>query len=188
VTRPGAVLLTHGAGGGPEHRELMAIERAVAPLPCTRMSFPYRSAGRRAPDRAPVLLEAVRSGAAALAAATGVSPKRLVLGGRSMGGRICSMAVADGLAARGLVLISYPLHPPGKPDQLRTAHFAEIQVPCLFVSGRRDPFGSPDELEHATDAIAGPVHHHWFDGARHELKTHETELGDVVARWIAALR
>jgi uncharacterized protein len=188
MSRAGALLLTHGAGGGPDHRELVAVEQAVAPLLCSRMSFPYRAAGRRAPDRAPVLLEAIRVAAAALVTSARVNPNRLVLGGRSMGGRMCSMAVADGLGARGLVLISYPLHPPGKPDQLRTAHFERLHVPCLFVSGRRDPFAAPDELEQATQAIGGQVELCWVDGARHELKGHETALGEMVADWIARLR
>ena len=101
---------------------------------------------------------------------------------------MCSMAVAEGLPARALVLISYPLHPPGKPDQLRTGHLAGIEVPCLFVSGRRDPFGTPAELEAATSAIPGPVEHHWFDGARHELNGYEAALGELVAHWIRGLR
>ena len=72
-----------------------------------------------------------------------------------MGGRMCSMAASEGLPTSCLVLISYPLHPPGRPDRLRTEHFPTITVPCLFVSGDRDPFGSPDELEEATAAIPG---------------------------------
>ena len=71
-------------------------------------------------------------------------PDRIVLGGRSMGGRICSMAVADGLPAAGLVLISYPLHPPGRPERLRIEHLPALEVPCLFMSGTRDTFGTPD--------------------------------------------
>ena len=63
-----------------------------------------------------------------------------------MGGRMCSMAAADVLPAAALVLISYPLHPPGRPDTLRTEHLPSLSVPCLFVSGTRDPFGAPDEL------------------------------------------
>ena len=84
-----------------------------------------------------------------------VAPNKILLGGRSMGGRICSMAVADGLPAAGLVLISYPLHPPGRPDRLRIEHLPALEVPCLFVSGTRDAFGTPDELERHTAAIPG---------------------------------
>ena len=92
--KPGALLLAPGAGSSRDHSSLLAIEAAVAPLPVARMDFPYRKAGRRAPDRAPVLLAAVVEEAAALCAASGVPADRLVLGGRSMGGRMCSMAVA----------------------------------------------------------------------------------------------
>src|SRR5438045_7455239 len=107
-----ALLLTPGASAGREQPALVAAEKALSPLPVERMDFPYRKAGRKSPDKAPVLVEAVREGAAALAKRTGLPPDRLVLGGRSMGGRMCSMAVAEGLPALGLALLSYPLHPP----------------------------------------------------------------------------
>ncbi len=109
--------------------------RRWRPLPVERMDFPYRSAGRKAPDRPPVLLDAVRAEAAALVERAGVAPDRLALGGRSMGGRMCSMAVADGLPAAALVLVSYPLHPPGRPDHLRTAHLPRPR-PCPACSSR----------------------------------------------------
>src|SRR5687767_12190201 len=118
--RAEAVLLFPGAGSGRDHPSLVALERALAPLPVAREDFPYRKAGRRAPDREPVLLAAVGEAAAAVAAEHGVAPGRIVLGGRSMGGRMCSQAVAAGLPAAGLVLIAYPLHPPGRADRLRT--------------------------------------------------------------------
>lgn len=100
---------------------------------------------------------------------------------------MCSMAKAEGLAASALVLIAYPLHPPGKPDKLRTQHLSEIDVPCLFVSGTRDPFGTPEELEAATSLIQAPVTHHWFDGARHELKGLDSEVAEVVVGWLGTL-
>ena len=160
--RPGGRLLTPGAGSDRDHHTLVALEEALAPLPVARVDFPYRKEGRRAPDRAPKLIESLRADAAAFAAERRFRPNRLLLGGRSMGGRMCSMAVAEGLPARGLVLISYPLHPPGKPDKLRIEHLPLLEVPCLFVSGTRDPFGTPEELEEHTAAIPGPVQHHWI--------------------------
>lgn len=186
--KPGALLLAPGAGSSRDHSSLLAIEAAVAPLPVARMDFPYRKAGRRAPDRAPVLLAAVVEEAAALCAASGVPADRLVLGGRSMGGRMCSMAVAgDGvdppLPARGLVLVSYPLHPPGRPDKLRTAHLPSLTVPCLFVHGTRDPFASPDELQAATATIHGPVTHVWLAGG-HDLKGADAKIAAGVAEWL----
>jgi uncharacterized protein len=186
--KPGALLLTPGAGSDRTHACLVAVETAVAPLPTERVDFPYRKAGRRAPDRAPVLLESVRAEAEALVKKAKTKGAALVLGGRSMGGRMCSMAVADGLPARALVLISYPLHPPGKPDTLRTAHLPAITVPCLFIHGTRDPFGTPDELTNATNLIAGAVTHVWIEGGRHDLKGSDAAVAEAVAKFVRSLR
>jgi uncharacterized protein len=153
--KPGALLLAPGAGSDRTHSCLVAIEEAVKPLPVERMDFPYRKAGRRPPDRPPVLLASVVEEAEALVARAKKKPASLLLGGRSMGGRMCSMAVADGLPAAGLVLISYPLHPPGKPEKLRTEHLPKLDLPCLFVHGTKDPFGTPDELQPARSPTCG---------------------------------
>ena len=185
--RVGALLLAPGAGSSAQNPCLEPDEASVAPMPVQRMDFPYRKAGRKAPDRAPVLIASVCEEAAALVDRAGVAPERLALGGRSMGGRMCSMAVAEGLPAAALVLISYPLHPPGKPDALRTAHLPELELPCLFVHGTRDPFGTPDELEAATASIPGPVTHEWIDGGRHELKGADARIAAMVAEWLAGL-
>ena len=104
-----------------------------------------------------------------------------------MGGRMCSMAVADGLAAAALVLVSYPLHPPGRPDRLRTEHFPALDLPCLFVSGTRDTFGTRPELEAATAAIPGPVTHVWIDGGDHGLRKKDSHVAAVVTDWILGL-
>jgi uncharacterized protein len=183
------LLLFPGAGSSSTHSSLVAIEKAVAPMPCRRADFPYRKAGRKAPDRPPVLLQAVRDEAAPLLAAEH-EPAGLVLGGRSMGGRICSMVVGDAddpLPSRGLVLISYPLHPPGKPDSLRVEHLPRLDVPCLFIHGTRDPFAAPKELQHWTATIPGPVTHHWVEGRGHDLKGADAEIAETVASWIAGL-
>jgi predicted alpha/beta-hydrolase family hydrolase len=147
------------------------------------MDFPYRKAGRRAPDRAPVLIASVKDEAASLASRC----DRLVMGGRSMGGRMCSMAVAEGVGAAGLVLISYPLHPPGRPAALRTEHLPRLDVPCLFVSGTRDAFGSPAELEAATAMIPGPVTHHWIEGKDHGIRGCEATVSAMVVEWLSEL-
>lgn len=183
---PGALLLTPGAGGGCDHATLVAVDQEV-PLPVARVDFPYRREGRKAPDRAPKLIACIVEEAAALAASAGVAPETLVLGGRSMGGRMCSMAVAEGLPAAGLVLLSYPLHPPGRPERLRTEHLPALEVPCLFVAGTRDPFGTPEEVEAATDAIPGPVTHVWLDGAGHDPKGLDADIAGAVAAWLATL-
>jgi hypothetical protein len=96
------------------------------------------------------------------------------------------MAVAEGFAAAALVLISYPLHPPGRPDRLRTAHFPDLDLPCLFVSGRRDAFGTPTEMERELAAIPGAATLVFVDGD-HSLRKRESEVADLVAGWISGL-
>jgi predicted alpha/beta-hydrolase family hydrolase len=182
-----AVLLFPGAGSDADHPSLVAIEDALASLPVQRADFPYRREGRRAPDRAPKLLACVVEEAERLASTAGVLPEQIVLGGRSMGGRMCSMAVAEGLPAAGLVLISYPLHPPGKPDKLRIEHLPSLGLPCLFVSGTRDAFGTPAELEAHTASIPGPVTHVWVEGKGHDLRGAEATIATAVQGWVAAL-
>jgi uncharacterized protein len=192
MTRPAALLLTPGAGSGRNHSTLVGIEKAVSPMPVSRIDFPYRREGRKAPDRPPKLIACIVEEAAALLDSGGVPAEGLALGGRSMGGRMCSMAVAEGLPAAGLVLLSYPLHPPGKPDSLRIDHFGALDLPCLFVSGTKDPFGSPDELEAHTAAIPGPVSHVWIDGAGHDVKDvkadqREHRVIEAVVGWLQDL-
>ena len=184
------VLLAPGASADRNQAALVAIDEALtaAGHTCRRMDFPYRRAGRRAPDREPVLLQAVVQEAAKVPAETGLDAKHLLLGGRSMGGRMCSLTLAQGLVvARGLILISYPLHPPGRPDRLRSEHFPRLSVPCLFVSGTRDAFASPQELEAATSAIGGPVTHVWMEGKDHGLRRTDQELAQVVVDWVSSL-
>jgi predicted alpha/beta-hydrolase family hydrolase len=178
------VLLTHGAGGGADHPSLVALEAALE-VPVRRMEFPYRRAGRRAPDRMPRLVEAIVSEATAFASELGVDTDRLVLGGRSMGGRACSVAVAEGLPAAGLVLLSYPLHPPGKPDKLRVDHFGAVTCPVLVVQGDKDPFGRPDELAAHLAALAGPTEVVWLAGAGHDPKRRDDEIVGAVQAWLS---
>jgi hypothetical protein len=181
------LLLTPGAGSSSDHPTLVAIEQAVKPLPVARHDFPYRRNGKKAPDRAPILLADITEAAAAFVRRKRIPAGSLVLGGRSMGGRICSMAVADGLPAAGLVLISYPLHPPGKPEKLRVEHLPDLHVPCLFISGTRDAFGTPAELERATKEIPGPVTHVCVEGGTHELKKADEQICDAVVSWLSDL-
>ena len=177
------LLLAPGAGAGRDQPALVAIDDRASEVgvKVVRMDFPYRKAGRRSPDRPPVLLSAVEEEAAGL----GGKVDQFLLGGRSMGGRICSMAVADGLEGAGLVLISYPLHPPGRPERRRDEHFPALNIPCLFVSGTRDQFGSPGELEAATRAIPGPVTHRWIEGKDHALRGTESVVAGLVVEWLA---
>jgi predicted alpha/beta-hydrolase family hydrolase len=180
----GALLLTPGAGADREHHTLLAIEAAVS-VPVLRVDFPYRLAGKRAPDKAPVAIAHLRQEAGAFVTRRRIAPDRLVLGGRSYGGRMCSMAVAEGLPAAGLVLLSYPLHPPGRPDRLRTEHFARLEVPVLFVSGSADPFGSPAELDREVAAIPGPVTQVWLPGG-HDPRNQDAQIAAIVRDWLDA--
>ena len=111
----------------------------------------------------------MREAVGELARRTKLPPERLVLGGRSMGGRICSMVAAD-TGALGLVLLGYPLHPPGKATQLRVEHFARLRMPTLFVSGTRDAFGTPAELQRHAKKVKGPVSFHWVETGDHGFK------------------
>jgi uncharacterized protein len=131
-----------------------------------RFQFPYMEAGRRAPDRTSVL-EATWQ-AVIDEASTAEMP--VVVGGRSMGGRIASQVVASGAGVSALALFAYPLHPPGKPDQPRVAHLSSINVPTLFCSGTRDAFGSPDELTNAAGLMANSTLH-LLEGADHGFAT-----------------
>ena len=182
------LVLFPGAGSGADHGSLLAIEAAVAPLPVSRVDFAYRIEGRRFPDRAPKLIPEVAAAVGRAAQQWGSDPSRLVIGGRSMGGRMASMALAEGaIEAAGLVLVSYPLHPPKHPDRLRIDHLGGVSVPTLFVSGDRDAFGTPDELKAAHQLVAGPVTAEWIDGGRHELGR-VADNADVAARIAAWLR
>jgi predicted alpha/beta-hydrolase family hydrolase len=99
---------------------------------------------------------------------------------------MCSIAAAEGLEVAALVLVNYPLHPPGQPEKLRTSHFPDLHTPCFFVSGRRDAFATPEELARETAAIPGDVTLVVLDGD-HSLRKTEREAAAAVAAWAAAL-
>jgi predicted alpha/beta-hydrolase family hydrolase len=182
------LLLYPGAGSDSNHSSLLAIERWVAPHTCVRADFPYRREGRKAPDRAPKLLAAIREELTLVP-----DDEPLVMGGRSMGGRMCSMIAAgtDGQPAprhlTGLVLISYPLHPPGKPASLRVEHLADITVPTLFISGAKDTFGTPDELRAwtATMPRKAKVQHLFVEKTGHDLKGADHTIAGAVVDFLA---
>jgi predicted alpha/beta-hydrolase family hydrolase len=166
---------------------LIAIEEQVSPIPVARIDFPYRKAGKSFPDKAPILVQCVKDEVRAFAATLGVETTSLVIGGRSMGGRMCSMAVADDndtLHVAGLVLVSYPLHPPKKPQALRIEHLPQINVPTLCVSGTKDDFGTPDELRGAFEVVPARVTWSWMENSRHELARKDAEVAGVVREWI----
>ena len=141
------VALGHGAGSTRAYPALVALAEAIAASGrlCVLYNFPYTEAGRRRPDP-PEVLEATTR-AVADHARQALGARTLVLGGRSMGGRIASQAVAKGVIADGLVFLAYPLHPPGRPQQLRDKHLAAVLAPMLFVQGTRDDFARADLLD-----------------------------------------
>jgi len=185
------VLLYPGAGSDSTHSSLVTTQATLAPHRVVLADFPYRKEGRKAPDRAPKLLAAIRDQLDELPA-----DEPLVMGGRSMGGRMCSMiaAGADDLAPpanlKGLVLISYPLHPPGKPESLRVEHLAKVNVPTLFISGSNDTFATPDEIRSwtATMAAKAKVRHIFIDGLGHDLKGADHTIAGAIQDFLVRLR
>lgn len=166
---PLTLALAHGAGAPMDHPFLAAVARGVAGrgYRVARFEFPYmrarRDSGRRGrPDPQPVLEEAWREAVAALGGGEG-----LVVGGKSLGGRIASR-VADEVGARGLVCLGYPFHPPGRPERLRTAHLRQLATPALIVQGTRDPFGTPEEVEGYD--LSPAIRVVWLEDGDHSLK------------------
>lgn len=157
-----------------------------------RFQFPYMEAGKSAPDRPPVL-EATWS---AVIESARQPRRKLAVGGRSMGGRIASQVVAQGVAADALALFAYPLHPPGNPAKMRTEHLSALRVPTLFVSGTNDAFGSQAELRAAAKKVKGAKAHfleaadHGFAVKKSSGRTKEdvfTEATDAFAKWLLGL-
>jgi len=197
-----AVLLAHGAGTDRNAPALVAVADALAAvgIPSLRFDYPYRAAGKRPPDRPPVLDAATRDAAAELARRTGLPPERLVLGGRSMGGRYCSLVVgaeSDPVPALGVLLLGYPLQAIGKPEKRRDEHFKRLRCPVLFVSGTRDSLAPRQVLTRSARKVKGPVALHWLETADHGFRplkrsgcTIESVLGDVAetcVTWVGAL-
>jgi hypothetical protein len=196
VSRGGGWTFVYAPGAGSNIRDpfgaFAADALAAAGITTLRFQFPYMEAGRRAPDRPPLLEAAWR--AVIDAARAGAS--RLAAGGRSMGGRIASQVVAQGVAVDALALFAYPLHPPGKPGGLRVEHLAAIEAPVLFCSGTRDAFASPGELRAVAKGLRRATVH-LLEGADHGFavpkasgRTREqvwTEAVSVMAEWLAQL-
>ncbi len=158
-------------------------------LGVVRFNFPYAEAKRKVPDPQRTLETCYRT----VADHVRQRASRLFLGGRSMGGRIASHIVADGVEATGLVFLSYPLHPPGQPKRLRTRHLQKITVPMLFIQGSRDAFAQPDLLRN-TLADLPKATLHVVDGADHGLKVKArpeddviAEIAGVISTWISAV-
>jgi predicted alpha/beta-hydrolase family hydrolase len=192
------VLLAHGAGGHQDHPHMSDLAAALsgAGLVPHRFDFPYRVEGRNFPDRMPVLVASFRENADRIKA----GPDRLLLAGHSMGTRAALALAGEGYPCRGLILFSYPLHPPGHPEKLRTDRLGGLSVPVLSFSGTRDTFCTPalmDEALASAAASAPKWTHHWIEGADHGLNVPKrsgrgrdevlAEITAVCRKWLAGL-
>ncbi|CAI8412359.1 MAG: Uncharacterised protein [Acidimicrobiales bacterium AG-410-I20] len=181
------LFLTPGAGSNRDHSTLCYLEKLLHPLPVERFDFQYRKQGKHFPAPVSNLVSEVKDAVEKMSKKHGVESQDLILGGRSMGGRVCSMAVAEGLPTAGLILICYPLHPAKKPETLRVGHFPSIKVPCLFISGDKDEFGTPEEFSQHLPKISGPVTTVYIEGKRHDLKGADERIGEAAIEWLNQL-
>ena len=197
-TRPddseGELLFAYAPGSGSNLQDpfgaFLAAELPRRHIQCLRVQFPYMESGRKAPDRNPVLESAWL---AVIAVAQKLS-ENVVVGGRSMGGRIASQVVAQGAQADGLALFAYPLHPPGRPERLRDQHLPSITIPTLFCSGTRDAFGSPEELQTAASLVHASTLHliagadHGFNLPRSSGRTRVDVWAEALAAFMSFLK
>ena len=192
------LVVAHGAGAGMDHPFMAGFTRAANDLGLAtlRFNFLYMEAGKRAPDRAPVAVETWRA-AFDMASARADDGEPVWVGGKSFGGRMASMAVAEGMPAAGLIFLGYPLHPPGKPERARTEHLAAIEVPMLFLQGTRDPFASAEVLQPALAALGDRATYHPIADGGHSFEVPGTkrdprqaaaDVAPVVAEFIRAHR
>jgi uncharacterized protein len=194
---PITLVLAHGAGAAMDSRFMNIVAEAIggAEVRVVRFEFPYmaarRTSGKRgAPDREPVLIDSWRGVIAKLGDAV-----KIVIGGKSMGGRIASM-VADEAGVAGLVCLGYPFHPPGNPGRTRTKHLENLRTRALIVQGTRDSFGRPDEV--AEYKLSKKIRIVWIEAGDHSLKsparsgrTEEQTIASAIAevqRFIASLK
>jgi uncharacterized protein len=183
------LLLAHGAGAGMESDAISraAVALASAGLRVARFEFGYmaarRESRRKPPPRAETLMPEYR------AAVDAIGPReRLVIGGKSMGGRVASLVVDDLSEAgkvAGLLCLGYPFHPPSKPDKLRTAHLEALRTPALICQGTRDPFGTRDEVE--VYRLSDRIEIFWLEDGDHDLKPRKSVSGFTVADHLARL-
>jgi predicted alpha/beta-hydrolase family hydrolase len=194
----GAVFVcAHGAGGNMSDRGMLATARALREhgFGVVRFNFPYKERKSGRPDPMPVLTATVAAVAAHVERE--LAPARLIIGGRSMGGRAASMLAADGFTADGLLLLAYPLHPAGKPEKLRDAHLPRITMPVLCVNGTRDALCTRELMERALESVTAPWRMHWIDGADHSFHVLKAsgrtdaevmrEIGATASDWLGSL-
>jgi predicted alpha/beta-hydrolase family hydrolase len=186
-------LCAHGAGGNLNDRGVVRTAQVLRAhgLDTVRFNFAYRERKSGRPDPMPKLTSCIE--AVVERTREELNPARLIIGGRSMGGRAASVLAAGGFACDGLLLLAYPLHPPGRPQQLRSAHLPDITLPTLCINGTRDDFCTPALMKEVLPTLQPTFRMHWVDGADHSFHVLKSsgrtdddvmkEIGDVVAAW-----
>ncbi len=192
-------VFAHGAGGNMRDKGMTSAANALRArgFDIVRYNFLYKEKGRGGPDPMPALKQCVASVVARTREELGRS-KPLIIGGRSMGGRASSMLAAEGFDCDALLLLAYPLHPAGKPDQLRDAHLPSITVPTLCLNGTRDTLCQKDLMEAVLKRVRPTFEMHWLEGADHSFHVLKSsgrtdaqvleEAADASETWAAKLR
>jgi uncharacterized protein len=190
------LILGHGAGAGQRSDFMVSYANALAErgIDAVTFNFLYTEEGRRLPDPNDRLEACWRAVIDAIRQDKKLGGNALAIGGKSMGGRIASQVAAAGADAGGLVLLGYPLHPPGKPKQLRSRHLPKIEAPLLFVQGARDAFGTPEELEPVLAKLTAPAELYVVEGVDHSFKVPKrggrdqaavhAAIQDRIAEWL----
>jgi len=197
--RTATLILAHGAGAPQTHPFMVSFARALSErgLDVLTFNFLYTEQKRKAPDRMPVLVDCYRAVIEAARAKVESARDRLFIGGKSMGGRAATHVAAEdqNLTIDGIVLLGYPLHPPGRPEQLRDAHLPAVTRPMLFIHGSRDTFGTPSELKPVLAGLSPPPTLHSIEGGDHSFKiggrdarTRQpkvySEIQDTIVEWM----
>jgi len=185
-----SIILAHGAGQGMNSPFMSYFHSELAKygFHSVKFNFEYMDAQRRVPDAQPKLQARYRAVIENVIAEH--RPKRLIIGGKSMGGRVASYVARDIPQVRGLIFLGYPLHPPGKPDQLRDQHLYGLHVPMLFISGSKDTFAERALLERVVGRIGANATLEWIEGGDHSLKRKRGDTQslaialDAIIRWI----
>lgn len=182
-----AIILAHGAGQGMNSpfMKYFGDELTRRGLLTVTFNFEYIEAKKRMPDPQPKLQARYRKIVSEVWAEH--KPRRLVIGGKSMGGRVASYIAGDTPGVSGLVFLGYPLHPPGKQDQLRDQHLYSLQFPMLFLSGTKDPFAQHDLLERVVEKIGERATLIWFEGGDHSLKGSWPAAVERIEEWITSV-
>jgi len=182
------VVLAHGAGGDMNSEPMSAISAGLAgeDVAVCRFNFAYSERGKRSPDRADVLEEVFRAVAERIRSSHGAG--RIVLGGKSMGGRIASQIVAGGWPADALLFLGYPLHPPGRPERMRDAHLPGIEVPMLFIEGTRDPFCPLETLQAVLAGLGDRATLAVIEDGDHSFKVRKSSGRSTTQAWQEVVR